>query len=128
MLAASDAYWTRRMMERFGIDVELNPTIRFLAKHLGLEFGLFSGIAGPAAAQCALFYWLNWPVALALLVGFRFKLLWSQIKTASILKRAQYSGLRLPPSKVSRDSDSGSSGESACSEPGNYSKDDDGPK
>lgn len=128
LLAVSDAYQTRRMMARFGINIELNPTVRFLAKHLGLEVGLFCGIAAPAVAQSLVFGWLKWPLALALLVGFRFKLLVNQIKTESILKQAQDSGLRLPPSKVSLPSDSGSSGEGECSEPGNYSKDDNGPK
>jgi len=86
-LAAFDCWLTRRRMNQYGIWVELNKTIQTLSKYLGIETGVMLGIMIPVLAQTAVFYWLNWPIAFALLIGFRFKLFIVQLHSIQLEKK-----------------------------------------
>src|SRR5487761_1195166 len=86
-LAAFDAYLTRRRMNQYGIWAELNKTIQTLSKYLGIETGVMLGTMIPVLAQTAIFYWLNWPIAFALLIGFRFKLFIVQLHSIQLEKK-----------------------------------------
>ena len=86
-LAAFDAYLTRRRMHEYGIWVELNQTIQKLSCSLGIEMGVLLGIMLPVLAQTAVIYWLNWPVAFGVLIGFRLKLFVNQLMSMKFEKQ-----------------------------------------
>ena len=86
-LAAFDAYLTRRRMNQYGIWAELNKTIQTLSKYLGIETGVMLGTMIPVLAQTAIFYWLNWPIAFALLIGFRAQLFMVQLHSIQLEKK-----------------------------------------
>lgn len=46
-LAYSDIWYTRFMLKRHGLGIELNPLIPWLARKFGLSSGVFLGIALP---------------------------------------------------------------------------------
>lgn len=101
-LAAFDVYLTRRRMHDYGIWIELNKTIQKLSEMLGIESGILLGIMIPVAAQTILFYWLNWPVAFGLLIGFRFKLFITQLYSLQFEKqlKAKKNELELEAAKL----------------------------
>ena len=74
-------------MSEYGVWIELNKTIQKLSTSLGIDSGVFLGIMIPVAAQTILFYWLNWPVAFGLLIGFRFKLFITQLYSLQFEKQ-----------------------------------------
>jgi len=86
-LAAFDSWLTRRRMRDYGLNVELNPAIRFLCAVCGLEVGIMLGVMLPVAAQTLLLTWLNWPIAFALLIGFRTKLFVIQLQSLQFEKQ-----------------------------------------
>jgi len=86
-LAAFDAYLTRRRMHEYGIWVELNQTIQKLSRSLGIEMGVLLGIMLPVLAQTTVIYWLNWPVAFGVLIGFRLKLFVNQLMSIKFEKQ-----------------------------------------
>lgn len=47
-LAYSDIWYTRFMLKRHGLGIELNPLIPWLARKFGLSSGVFLGIALPS--------------------------------------------------------------------------------
>jgi hypothetical protein len=47
-LVFSDMVYTHFMLGRYGLGIELNPTIPWLARKFGLAFGVFAGIAIPS--------------------------------------------------------------------------------
>lgn len=58
-VTAFDAWYTRRMLRRFGRQIELNPLIR--------RHGVTVGLIGVTVALLAALWWVNW-IALDLLV------------------------------------------------------------
>lgn len=47
-LVYSDICYTRFMLKRYGVGIELNPLIPWLANRVGLALGVFLGIALPS--------------------------------------------------------------------------------
>jgi len=116
-LAGFDAYLTRRRVLDYGAFVEINPLIVQLIIKLGPDFGPIIGIMLPAAAWIGLFVKLGWPVALAMMIGYRLKLFVSQIQSlqfegelkelrAELERRHQQRLLGNPPPNESSDSES----------------------
>lgn len=94
-LAAFDAWLTRRRMKDYGVNVELNRTIRFAAEHLGVEFGPVVAITGIAALQSYLctYFGLDW--VLGILIGIRGKLFMIQLASLRFEKQAKEIRARL---------------------------------
>jgi hypothetical protein len=106
-------------MHDYGIQVELNKSIRWLSAICGVEIGVMLGIMIPVAAQTLLFGWLNWPVAFALMIGFRGKLFLTQLASMQFEKQLNkiqkellkqqiqkhIGGCDVPPSNVNPASD-----------------------
>jgi hypothetical protein len=110
-LAAFDGGLTRRRINDYGVRVELNRAIQLICLRLGVEAGVLLGIMIPVAAQTILFYWLNWPIAFALLIGFRLKLFliqWQSLifeKQIRAIKRELNRGGRSDPTPSRESSD-----------------------
>lgn len=110
LLAAFDAWLTAQRITRYGLKVELNAAIRWLASKFGPELGAFIGVAAPATAVVgvSLMFHLQW--VLALLVGFRARAFFVQIESmvfekqikefAASINAASSSGSHRPPSTV----------------------------
>jgi len=64
-----DASVTERRAQEFGLDVELNPAVRWLMGRLGIRAGILVGIFVPSLAL-AYVAW-PWPLAFGVVVGFR---------------------------------------------------------
>jgi len=54
VLALSDLFYTRFMLIRHGLGIELNPLIPYLVRFFGLDKGLAIGIIGPTIVVCCL--------------------------------------------------------------------------
>lgn len=94
-LAAFDAWLTRRRMLDYGVNVELNRTIRWAATVLGPEFGPALAICGIAAAQSALCVHFNIDWILGFLIGVRGKLFMIQLASLRFEKQAKEIRARL---------------------------------
>lgn len=79
LFATFDAWLTCRRIKDYGPQVELNKLIRWLSTRLGPELGVLLGIFGPVSLQTYLFVFLDWPVALGILIGLRLKMFWIQL-------------------------------------------------
>lgn len=52
VLAFADLLYTRFMLSRHGLGIEINPLIPYLVRRFGLGKGLAFGILGPTALVC----------------------------------------------------------------------------
>src|SRR5271169_5555209 len=90
-LAAFDAWLTVKRMNEYGLEVELNKWIKWLATRMGPELGCVVGILVPALLQ-VLFcnaFGLTWLIGI--LVGLRLRYWWIQLESIAIermLKKA----------------------------------------
>lgn len=80
-LAVFDAWLTRRRINDYGVDIELNSFIRKLVRKSNVETGVIVGIMGPVFLWTALFGWLNWPIAFAIMIGMRLKSFIGQVQS-----------------------------------------------
>jgi hypothetical protein len=78
-LCVFDAWFTQRQMHRFGIAVEMNRFIRFLAGIFGEEVGATIGVGAPSLALLSLCLIFHAEIFLALVVGFRSALFVKQV-------------------------------------------------
>ncbi len=77
-LAAWDASITFRRIRAFGVNIELNRSIRKLSTHMGPELATILSIGIPAVAQSLLCTWFGLIVPLAMVVGFRLRFFYTQ--------------------------------------------------
>lgn len=50
LLAIADGWFTIRAMKKFGLSVELNPSVRWFAEHFGIVRGVILGCVAPGLA------------------------------------------------------------------------------
>ena len=69
LLALYDASFTKWRLKKHGVDIELNPSIRWLCQRVGLDFGVDLGLA----LTTMLFVVLGWffPSVLTFMLGVR---------------------------------------------------------
>lgn len=79
LLAFLDLEFTKRKISEYGLQVELNPAIRWLVKHLGIEYGTDIGVVIPTLFIA----WLGWysPCFLSFVLGARFLLFLLQLRS-----------------------------------------------
>jgi hypothetical protein len=70
-LSAFDAYATIRLLNKFGIEAEMNPMIRKLCGFWGLTKGVIAGIFTPTVIIAAGLVAFHWTMFAAVLVGMR---------------------------------------------------------
>jgi len=80
-LGVFDGWLTQRRMTDYGPEVELNSLIVSLAKIFNPQVAVLVVCILFAGAQSLLCTLMDWPSALAFLVGFRFKLLIGQVQS-----------------------------------------------
>ena len=68
-LASFDAAYTIRMLSKHGVEIELNPAIRWLVARFGLLTGVWAGVMIPTLAIAALA--ILWPPLLAVMIPAR---------------------------------------------------------
>ena len=88
-LAVFDAWLTRRRILRYGVQVEGTSYIKPLVTDLGVETGVGLGILLPAFLTTLIFVALDWPIALALLVGYRTRYFIIQIQSMLFEREAR---------------------------------------
>ena len=80
-LAVFDTWLTRRRINDYGVDIELNSFIRKLVRKSNVETGVIVGIMGPVFLWTALFGWLGWEIAFAIMIGMRLKSFIGQVQS-----------------------------------------------
>lgn len=85
---AFDAWLTRKRIKRYGPNVELNGLVRWAATHMGPELAAMLFVIGPAFGWAYLFWAFDFPVGLALLVGWKGKLFNIQLASLEFEKQA----------------------------------------
>lgn len=70
-LLTFDACFTARRMNEIGIDVELNPVVRWLSRKLGATLGSAIGIVVPHGFLYSLFFAFECNLALSFFCGIR---------------------------------------------------------
>ena len=86
ILALFDAWYTSYRLPPTGLTAEWNPTIRFLARMLGLRTGIYVGVLLPTLLILSL--GTLFPSTLIFLLGCRTTLATFQLKTYYDLKNA----------------------------------------
>ena len=82
-LAIFDAWFTRRQFKIFGPKVELNPSIKWLVKHVGETQGILVGVLAPTVSGVALCYAESLEKTALIWLGMRLTLALHQIKFLS---------------------------------------------
>jgi hypothetical protein len=80
-LAIFDCWLTRRRILDYGVNIELNSFIRHLVNKSNTEVGVTVGVMLPVFLLTALFGWLNWPIAFAIMIGMRLKSFIGQVQS-----------------------------------------------
>lgn len=81
LLTAFDCVFTERWLRKYGIAIEDNPNIRWLARYLGIRKALLLALVTPSILIVGVFGALSWPVPLAFYVGVRTMLAYGQIQS-----------------------------------------------
>lgn len=87
VLCGWDWWMSMHRMLKYGIDVEFNKVIRWLAARTTVEVGSFLGIFLPAALLCAAALKFNLPGILWFVTGMRFKLAMTQVQSLALEKQ-----------------------------------------
>lgn len=88
-LGAFDAYITQRRIRDYGVNVELNSGIRYLATHLGPYLASIIGVLGPCIGWSYIFTVLELPIPLAILIGFNLKRFHIQLSSLQFEREAR---------------------------------------
>ena len=80
-LAIFDCWLTRRRILDYGVNIELNSFIRRCVNNSNSEIGVTVGVMLPVVLLTALFVWLNWPIAFAIMIGMRLKAFFGQVQS-----------------------------------------------
>jgi len=89
LLGAFDAYITQRRIRDYGVHVELNGIIRWLATHLGPYLASLIGVLGPCVGWTYIFTALELPIPLAILIGFNLKRFHIQLSSLQFEREAR---------------------------------------
>lgn len=84
----ADCLFTYRRIEKYGLEIELNPAIRWLSKYTQSLLATMVGIMLPSWLLMGGLVFLNWEAGLAAYAGARVTLNWFQI--ASIRYEESY--------------------------------------
>jgi hypothetical protein len=87
LLAAFDCVITEKRIRKYGVQVELNAGIRWLATKLGAPMGSYIGVLLPAVAFIAVCISFRAPSVLALMVGFRGRAFFNQVESVIFEKQ-----------------------------------------
>jgi hypothetical protein len=110
-LGSFDAWLTRRRINAYGTQVELNPATVKLCHAIGTDLGVITSVILPVALTIAITVHYRWQTILAVLIGMRLKQFitqWQSIKFEKQLREFQKSLGPLkksPPSTLSADAD-----------------------
>src|SRR5258708_3732921 len=88
-LCAFDAWITRKRIISYGPQVEGNEVIRNLATSKGPELATYVGIILPSILITLVLVALDWPMALAGLVGYRIRMFVNQVQSIQFEKAAR---------------------------------------
>ncbi len=80
-LAVFDAWLTRRRILDYGVNIEMNRFIKRCVNNSNPEVGVTVGVMLPVVLLTALFGWLNWPIAFAIMIGARLKMFHNQCQS-----------------------------------------------
>lgn len=69
LLAVYDSSVTQRRIQKYGLDVELNPTIHWLTPRVGLDVAIALGIMIPTLAIASVLAKMDWTTPLAMWLG-----------------------------------------------------------
>ena len=87
LLAAFDCVITEKRIHKYGVQVELNTGIRWLATKLGVSMGCYIGVMLPSVAFIALCIGFKVAIPLALMVGFRGRAFVNQVESVVFEKQ-----------------------------------------
>jgi len=88
-LCTYDAWITRKRLIEYGPQVEGNEVIRNLATKQGPEIAVYVGLILPSVLLTLVLVALDWPLALATLIGYRFRMFVNQFQSLQFEKEAR---------------------------------------